>query len=415
MTIPIRPGAFSFLEKFGQAGGAAFASAEQDRQRKLKEAQDQARNYLALRAAGLMKPKDFEKPEIQAVFQAAGFGPVSSEPTSAESNEQTRRDFAQPERPGFNLPISSMITGGIDQEIKPTGPSTISDERRLAAGLPKRSEVLGEKAETGIQATRVGAIEQGGPRGRVVTGVPSESVATAAESGPVRQAFEAEAPGFVALATRGARLENVSPEQFNAYVDTAYEAYLQDAKQNKQAVLPEAQARRYFANALDNAIREAEGRQIQRIAAGARFASSDPELRDVDRQVDNLRYQVSNARQRMQTALSSLPSGMTVGLIESDEGLMQIYGDLVNQIRNEQAVIEVGERQLNELQSRYSRGLDARYPGREQGNLQPLVENRRLYDDAEAWLRAGNVDPKQPRQPGESIEQYIRRVLGTRP
>lgn len=144
MTIPIEPGPFSFLPGIGQALGAYATQKEENRQTRLKEAKDQAHNFIALRLAGLMKPKDFDTPEVQAVFHMAGFGPVTSDETPEE--------------------LSHIMQGSyLRGLINPAEAKPMSDEQRVAAGAPERglsegidAKVAGAKAAV-PQANLAGA------------------------------------------------------------------------------------------------------------------------------------------------------------------------------------------------------------------------------------------------------------------
>lgn len=154
MTIPITPGPFSFLAEFGRAGGAAFQQHEEDRQQKLKEAQDRARNYIALRMAGLMKPADFEKPEVQAVFHMAGYGPVSPDPTPDEAIRAMKGDYLQslvaPDTQ-INVPLGRMGIG-VDQTVGVPATAKYSDEFRSLVGAPERG--LREQIDARIAQSR---------------------------------------------------------------------------------------------------------------------------------------------------------------------------------------------------------------------------------------------------------------------
>lgn len=164
MTIPIRPGPFSFLAGLGEAGGKAVESAEKERQRKFKEAQDRVNMLLTLQHEGLIQSDQWNKPEMAAVYKTLGIPAVSGGPTSSEMKENiTRRLLARQETKGFRFPTPGLIPGTAETIVQPTGENVPTDQR-MFVGYPSRSAIQREEelqpkqiAAEGAQAELTGA------------------------------------------------------------------------------------------------------------------------------------------------------------------------------------------------------------------------------------------------------------------
>lgn len=416
MTIPIKPGPFSFIGGAGEAVGAAYRAKEQKRIEDLTEARQSASMLLQFRQLGYLNGADFANSAVQDIFNRAGIPAPSTDLTPDEQKAKLTGDYikaaGQPATP-VSIPIGSLGLPGVDTSINVPATAKFTPEQRALIGAPQPSELAGERVKQGIAGQQQLALGAGGASARAVAGVKSPQVATADESVPVAEAFTREAPGFVALAVQGADLRNVSRGTYDSYVNAAYQAYLQDAQAHNQAVLPEDQAKRYFAQALDEKIRQSQALDVQRLAAGARFAATDKELPDIDRDIDNKRLQQNNARQRLQNLVSQLPPGLPVQMIRDNPTLSMLWGDLISQIDNEHATIDRLETEIVDAQNRYHKALGARYPERAPGP--DLSEKQQLWDGMLEEMRRGAQFAGNPRKPNETPDQYARRVLGPRP
>lgn len=190
MTIPIKPGPFSFLAGLGQAGGIAVSEAEKEREKRLKEDRERINQMILLRQQGLIPPESFSSPEAMALYARAGITPISSEYTSREYAEKDLRGVYQNEQPaapmaapvpalgpglgpnplqgfhpgggsGFTLPMEQMITGGAPppqpqpQAQAPMAAAPLTENqviRRKLAGIPGRLETGREMQAEGTLA-----------------------------------------------------------------------------------------------------------------------------------------------------------------------------------------------------------------------------------------------------------------------
>lgn len=415
MTLPINPGPFSFIGEIGKGLGELSRSREEKRIRDLEEDRQAANLMLTMRNEGYLTGEDFANPDVQDLFKRSGYPAPSTELTPQEQKAKLTGEYIRatsaPPTP-VNIPLQSLGLG-MDANINVPATARFTAEQRSLIGAPQQSEIVGEKVNQGVQGQKLGALAQGGAAGRAVAGVQSQPVAQATESGPVAEAFTREAPNFIALSTRGADLKNISPQDFQSYVDAAYQAYVQDAQANNQAVLPEDQAKRYFAGALQSLIHQQQLLDVQRLGAQSRFASSDYELRDIDRVADNYRQQQSIEQASINKLREQLPKGLSESYIRNSPALMQIYGETIKQIDASQAKIDQLEGQITDLSNRSKGGLNARYPERAPG--QNLSDKQGMWDQLAEGIRSGASFASNPRRGGETTEQYINRALGPRP
>lgn len=193
MTIPIEPGPFTFIERAGEALGRIGQVREERRRTALDEAQEKAKQMLALRAAGLMTPKQFQSPEVQSLFQAAGFGPVSSDPTSGEQLEYAKRDF---------LPT---ILGAQGNE----------DEKRALFGAPERG--LTQQVDARIAGARA-AVPKAQLEGATASAALPEAGATvvAGQQGTQDEVFNGIADRVVETLYAGTKRLPTPEEAFTA-------------------------------------------------------------------------------------------------------------------------------------------------------------------------------------------------------
>src|ERR1041385_5206056 len=252
MTVPVQPGPFSFLAALGQAGGEAVQAAQKEKDKRLKQAQDRLNQMIELRIAGLIPPEAFGSAEAMKLYNTVGITPISTQPTAAETTERLHRTYLAPGhlgRPDIHVPLGLINPGMQDVTIpgqEATGPYSLTPQQRLAIGRPASAE-SGEALAGAKNQAALGGIQAGGAVGRAVSGVPSE---------PVGKAFAMAAPNYVAQAVRGATLRGVGGQQFDKYVDQAYQSYVQDAQDKKQPVLPPDQAKGQLAGELRNQIFE---------------------------------------------------------------------------------------------------------------------------------------------------------------
>jgi hypothetical protein len=155
--IGIEPGPFSFLAEFGRAGGAAFQAASQEQDRQLKQAQDKARYFLDLRAAGLMKPEQFNDPAVQQLFERAygkGSAPMAT-PTPAESLSDLKGQYASAlNAPPTNINIPLQSLGGFNAPVSIPATAKFTPEQRAAVGAPQQSALQQEQV-----AQKTGAVQ----------------------------------------------------------------------------------------------------------------------------------------------------------------------------------------------------------------------------------------------------------------
>lgn len=380
MTIPIRPGPFSFLAELGRAGGEAVNSAEKERTRRLKEDQDRLNMLINLRQQGLVDPSAFGSKEAMDLYKRLGIMPVSDQPNSAEQVETTRKQFGRPDTPGISIPIGSLMP----VQIPAQGPSAVSDARRAVAGLPSRSALGKEQA----QAT---AIDAGGAAGRAVTGVPSEQVAASSEAGQVAQntlqqtqLFATEAESFVAQALAGADPEKMGVE---AATQKAYQFYLQDSANKKVAPLPPEVAERYFAQAVQKRIDYLQNQRIAAIRAANPGLINNPEMAALNVQIDNANQEL----QRLEGQLANYAKGMTGGDPELVRGIVSknpqsplapslAAYDQLKAARDAQTAL------LRQLNSKYETLTQSRF-GTPPVTVNPGIEQQRAWDAAAAYMR----------------------------
>lgn len=408
MTIPILPGPFSFLAPVGGAIGGASEAKEKKRVTDVAEARQAAMQALEMRKNGFLPPEAFARPEMQRIFQVAGYDLPSATPTPEEQKSAlTGQYLTALGQPPVSIPFLGMggAPTGVTTEVNPV--DRFTPEQRQVIGAPAKSAI-------GIEKAKASAISGGGAQARSVTGVPSQQVATAAESEKVSAAFKQEAPGFVALATRGVKLSSVSPAEFDAYVNSAFQAYMDDARANNQSVLPERQAKRYFADALQQAINKQQELDSQRIGAISRGrASQDRELPDINVEVDNLKQQKDQVQAARDKLVASIGGEFVLSAARNNTAMSALLAESLKRIDDYDAQLAGFDHKIADAQQRYHEGLGARYPERPSGESSESLRRRQAqWDEAYRRVRAGEQSKNAPRQPGETPEQYVTRIMG---
>lgn len=250
--IQMVPGPFSFLTTLGQAGGAAFASAEEQRRRRSDEAFNVAELIMKGVEGGYLPRSVLSSKEVSSVFGhlftgkegAAGVSP-GYVPTPAEPIARGQTKY-----------FEDVEAGRVPQE-----------EGRLALSTGAVPTVSGAGKEK-IQAD---TLKGGGAAARQAAGVLSGPVATSLESQAVSAGIEPEAARIVDEALGAG---TVTDANFDQIVDKAVQTYTSTLGQ--QAALTPDAARRYFASALREKMLEQYDLTSRRIAASQRSLSQDP-------------------------------------------------------------------------------------------------------------------------------------------
>lgn len=387
MTIPIRPGPFSFLATLGRAGGEAVDQAEKQRVRDLKENQDRLNIMINLRQQGLLDPSAFGTKEAMKLYKQTGIMPVSDQPTSAEQIESIRKRFGQPDS-SINIPIPSLIGDLPGANVPVSGPSSVTDAQRAFAGLPSRSAL-------GKEGAQAGAINAGGAAGRAVTGVPSEQVAASAEAGQVAQTtlqqtqlFATEAESFVAQALAGMDPEKMGVE---AATQKAYQFYLQDSAAKKVAPLPPDVAERYFAQAVQKRIDYLQNQRIAAIRAANPGLINNPELSTLNVQIDNVNQELARLDGQLNAFVKStgVDPQMAKGIIAKlppDKAAQHPLYNAVQQYNQLEAQRNAKTTELRQLNSKYEILTQQRF-GTPPVTGNPGMEQQRAWDAAAAYMR----------------------------
>ncbi len=244
MTIPIQPGPFSFLAPLGQALGNYADQREKNRERQLAEAKDQAHNFIALRLAGLMKPKDFDTPEVQAVFHAAGFGPVSAQETPDELLRGMKGDY---------------LTG----LINPSMAKPVSDEQRALVGAPERGLSQGIDARIAQNKAAVPQAELAGATAQAATPGAGLTVQT--------QQQQSQDKTFNDMADRYIEGLYAQTHKLPASGAEAFQAALADPNQGQFA---KAAGQSYFDQSIERLRAKLADEATKRAAAQARLAGA---------------------------------------------------------------------------------------------------------------------------------------------
>lgn len=395
MTIPIRPGPFSFLAQLGQAGGEAVASARKEEDRLKKEAMDRLTTMIKLRSEGYIQPDAFGTPKAKAIYQRLGIIPVSDQPTSGEISEQDRKLFMQPDRPAVPVALQHMlgVTGGLmpDATMPATGPSAVSDARRMLAKLPTR-------AEEGVAKVQ-GDVFSGGtaPQQRQVAGVQSPDVAAANEQSDVSKArlgeaeqYKQEAEQYVAQALIGQDPEKMG---VNKAVETAYQLYLHSLPADRAPMAPDV-ARRYFAGAVQDRIDFLRNQRIAAMrAANAGQTMNDPELYNLNMQIDNTTNEISRLDAEMKSLEGKMLGGLTYGRTDPRQKPTFDNYDRIQAQRDQL------KQTLRDLQSSYELRMQGKF-NRGSNVTDALTERRRDWDAAAAEAKRMGYTPEQIEQMG---------------
>lgn len=252
MTIPIRPGPFSFLVPLGEGLGKIGALKEERRRYERDEAQQAATFLIAMREKGMIQPQAFSDPEIMDVFKAAGFAAPSTNQTFGEMKETAGR---------------TMMQGG-----------QVTTEQRLAAGLPTESAVEGEKLATSVNRSRNQVMESGtADQQAVVTGVPTPLSARTDALNRQNPALMQSAARYVsgAVVRAGGRIPN-TPAAVNTLLQEAYSAYTAEVQQTPGvAPMPMAIFKSYFDAALMELVKWQKEQDNARAIAGMRAGADD--------------------------------------------------------------------------------------------------------------------------------------------
>lgn len=394
MTIPIKPGPFSFLAELGRAGGAAVSEAEKAREKRLKEDRERINMMVLLRQQGLITPESFGSPEAMALYQRTGITPISTERTSGEEVESVRRGYfrdtagstptgAAPSAQsglgpnplqgmhpgGFGLPMEQMITGGQQPApqavapVPPPAPDARTVGRQLAAGLPNPLDV-----------------------GRAVQ-APGTLRAEAATAATTAATQEAALPG--AGSTAVAQQQTQQDLQYDDIADrvvwdeyvkrgnkfpTSAEAYrigLGDPRNKFRDQISEP----YYGAAIQRLQNLLEAQKTARIGASARYAASD--------QFDNVARIYQRQAEILTTQLNDLPK--TMGLQKGDPAMASIAAKAIAQGRTDKlspVIVDAHRRytayeakatELRNQISEYQRRLNPALAGRLDVTQQPAA------------------------------------------
>lgn len=301
MTIPIEPGPFSFLTGIGQALGAYGQQKEVNRQEQLKEAKDQAHNYIALRLAGLMKPKDFDTPEVQAVFHMAGFGPVTSDETPDEL-------------------IRGMKGSYLQGLINPSAAQPVSDEQRALIGAPERG--LSE----GINAKMAG-YTTAEPKARAEIAQAGAAVPQAQLAGTTAEA-QLPGAGLTAQAGQLGAQDKTFNDIADRYIEGLYattkklpkngaEALKQAAADPKIGPVASQIGQSYFDQAIERLRAKIADESTKRLAAQARERGAS------GTGFDDLARIYQNQQTRATAELTALPKPSALDQMQADLAAQQ--------------------------------------------------------------------------------------------
>jgi hypothetical protein len=284
MTIPLRPGPFSFLSTLGEAGGKAFDAAQKEKDKRLKQAQDRLNQMLQLRAAGLIDPSAFSSPEAMTLYEELKILPVSSEKTSGERVEDIKRKGLAPNRGGFTLPISSLIPGASDVQVPPSGMESLSDDERAAAGFQSRGATAEDQLRGQLAGRKSAILAKGTPEQQAaVSGVPTELTARAGEESARDTLNNSLALRSVdaAITRSGGTLEKIIGVQggVQALAEAAWQTAQQDAKMRGYTAVEEL-TRPYIEAAISSRVRESQKLAVERLAAQNRGMSGQDTLGD---------------------------------------------------------------------------------------------------------------------------------------
>lgn len=282
--VPTVAGPFAFLANLGAAGGAAFEQAEKARQQKVKEAADAVKTAIDLRKLGYLGAEAFNTPEMKKAYGLLGISDdTESQPTPGELKDKGQRKYLQDlenqPAPVVNIPFLGMggaPTGATQRIQLPKNASTLSDEQRLALGLPKRSEITGEKVESAKGGRQLGVFQQGTEaQQNVLAGTPSAETASAAESLAREPLYTstADRSAGASLTTLGGDINAIahSPKRIQQWRDAAWELAQKDAR-SQGLVLNKEVTRPYIDAAIDAQLRANDRIQAQVAVALSRGA-----------------------------------------------------------------------------------------------------------------------------------------------
>lgn len=258
MTIPIVPGPFSFLEKFGEAGGRAFAAAEGQRRYDQEYARNQVKDMFEAVQAGTMSASALKSPFFASLVQRSG---LTDSWAGSNIRVNPEEQVAQ---------VQSEELSGIQQQ------QPGSTERRQVAASGK----IPSRVQSGTERIQAETLEGGGAAGRAAAGVLSPEVAAVQETAAIGAGVRPEAASIVDEVVGG---EPITQQNYNQLLAASVQRYQETYGEN--APLPPALAARYFAGALtDRMYRQAEI-EIARTAAVARSQSLDPRYLQIAQQL----------------------------------------------------------------------------------------------------------------------------------
>src|SRR4051812_30409174 len=105
MTIPIEPGAFSFLPGFGAAAGDYAQEKEKRRIQRVKEDQDVLNQMIELRSKEYIGPEAFSSPQAMGIYQRLGITPPENQqPTYTERLHQGGSNYLSHLAPQLSQP-----------------------------------------------------------------------------------------------------------------------------------------------------------------------------------------------------------------------------------------------------------------------------------------------------------------------
>lgn len=289
MTIPIRPGPWSFLANIGGAVGGYIEGKERERQNKRREEQEDRAEaarmlgWLFDNASGpdkTIKAEALTGPAARELMKRAGVldfvsGNLRAQPQ--ELIEEGQADVinqiiggSQVDVPVFGQPVAPA------QSVRVPGARTAAGERLLSTGrIPTQTE-LAEDAEKRLGATARGsAIVRGGAAGRAVAGVPSEQVAVAREEAFEDQLYNDVAGRTVDASITQLKIPRLAPNNVAAVSNEAWRLAQADAK-SRGYTLNEEFTKPYIDAAIQQRLRAQQELDIRRMAAAQQAAGQDP-------------------------------------------------------------------------------------------------------------------------------------------
>lgn len=296
MTIPIRPGPFSFLQTLGEAGGKAFEAHIKDEDKKRKQAQDELEQAFKGRLAGFVPLEWFSSDHAKKLYHESGFAPMSSNPTTGEALEQIKRRYLAPEQGGGGLPMQALGDGPGTLPIGPSGPGSVSDEQRLASGLPSKQAVAQEKLGAFKAGKQLNAGETGTPgQQAAVTGVPTATTAETGEQG-------AQDPTFNSVADRVVRDIWARTGKIPSPQDalTAGQSDIRAKPYGEQLNEP------YYGAAIRRLTAEIEAERTSRIRAYQTGTQPQPVIKDITGLQRTLNDQINNLTRENEGLLGKL-------------------------------------------------------------------------------------------------------------